>query len=154
MPVPSRLLISVATSRAAAASGHRDEGRAQARDGAARPGGRAAAVPAAPSSGGGGSSAGAALVLGDRPEALGDTGDEGGDQEDGQRAAGVQSIHSGATMSSADPYASAPIIVQRRSSGPLLRGERGQRAEQHGSEEQRRENPGAETAATANATPR
>ena len=52
---------------------------------------------------------------------------------------GVQSIHRGATISSADPHAvradHGPAAVER----PLLRGERGQRAEQDGSEEQRRQ---------------
>lgn len=73
---------------------------------------------AAPSSGGGGSSAGAALVLATVQNRSATPATNAVTRRIASALSGTQSIHRGATMSSAARSPSAPTMVQRRSSGP------------------------------------
>lgn len=166
-PVPSRLLISVTTSRTAAAAGIATKlVRSESRRSASRWSGTGRT--AAPSGGGAGSRAGAALSLATVQKRSATPTTKTVLRRMGSALSGLQSSQSGATMSSARRTPSAPIIVQRRSSGPPLapclvptasppvpgatRAESGPRSTAPKSTVARIR--AANTAATANATPR
>ncbi len=153
MPTPSRLLNRAATTSATAASGiATNPVRSESRRRASRWSGSGRTV--APSGGGAGSSAGAALSRHTVQKRSATPVTKAVTRSMASASSGIQSIHSGATMSSAARSPSAPTMVQRRSSGPSweVSAVSGPRSTAPKRSVARMRT--AKTVATANATPR
>ncbi len=152
-PAPSRLFRSPATTRTTAASGMATKlVRSDRRRSASMWSGSGRTV--APSRGGAGSSAGAALSRHTVQKRSATPVRKTVTRRTASALSGVQSIHSGATISSAARSPSAPTRVQRRSSGPSceVSDVRGPSRTAPKSSVARMRTP--KTVATANATPR
>ncbi len=153
MPEPSRLLSRPATTRTAAASGIATKVvRSDRRRSASMWSGSGRTV--APSGGGAGSSAGAALSRHTVQKRSATPVTNAVTSRTASASWGVQSIHRGATMSTAARSPSAPTMVQRRSRGPswAVSEVSGPRRTAPKSSVARMRTP--KTVATANATPR
>ena len=143
-PEPSRLPTSVTTTSAAAASGSVRKFVRGARAGAARPGGRAAGARRRPRRAAPGSSAGAAPSLATVQKRSATPTTKTVISSQATASSGVQSIHSGATRAGRAAAHPRRTWSSAGPADPARRDERGERPEEHGAEQQRRQQPRAE----------